>query len=403
MAKRKSPKAQKPEEPVEEAEIVETPDVEDPKEEVIPDAPEGDAEDDLAPTPDDVAVEEAQEPKARSGFMPLVLGGVVAAALGFAAAYVMQQGNAEATQTLEARLAQQEDQLKAAMEQQDALKAELAGKRDAGDDLVSPGDLDQAIAALAKQSDAKLTNLDERLLAVEKRAIESGSLDDAALSAYQKELDELRAILAEQKRANAALSEEFARLEAKAKTRLEEAAEEAEAVKAQAEKAARATLARAALARVSAALESGEGFAEALGELTAAAGIEAPEALTANAEDGVVTLAQLQSDVAPAARAALDVSRSLPDEGGTTGRLAAFLQGQLGTRSLEPREGDDPDAVLSRVEDAVRKGELSRALEELEGLPEAGRTEMADWEAAARTRESALDAAKALANSLSQN
>ncbi|MGB0440740.1 MAG: molybdopterin-binding protein, partial [Paracoccaceae bacterium] len=36
--------------------------------------------------------------------------------------------------------------------------------------------------------------------------------------------------------------------------------------------------------------------------------------------------------------------------------LGAFLKTQLGARSLEPREGDDPDAVLSRMEAAAREG-----------------------------------------------
>ena len=83
--------------------------------------------------------------------------------------------------------------------------------------------------------------------------------------------------------------------------------------------------------------------------------------------------------------------------------MAAFLQNQLGTRSLEPREGNDPDAVLSRVEAAVRQGDLSAALTEIEALPEAGRAEMADWEAAALLRASALDSAADLADRLSQN
>ena len=57
-------------------------------------------------------------------------------------------------------------------------------------------------------------------------------------------------------------------------------------------------------------------------------------------------------------------------EDGVMGGLGAFLQNQLGGRSVVPREGDDPDAVLSRVGAAVEAGDLSTALTEIESLPE---------------------------------
>jgi hypothetical protein len=51
----------------------------------------------------------------------------------------------------------------------------------------------------------------------------------------------------------------------------------------------------------------------------------------------------------------------------------------LNARSLEPREGDDPDAVLSRVEAAARAGDIAAALAEIEALPEVAREPLADW------------------------
>ena len=130
--------------------------------------------------------------------------------------------------------------------------------------------------------------------------------------------------------------------------------------------------ARAALLRVQAALDSGGGFVKALDTLEGATGEAAPDALRSVAEDGVPALAELRRGFAPAARAALDTARLAPASGSTTERVAAFLQNQLGARSLEAREGNSADAILSRAEAALRGGDYMRcALDELETLPEA--------------------------------
>jgi hypothetical protein len=57
-----------------------------------------------------------------------------------------------------------------------------------------------------------------------------------------------------------------------------------------------------------------------------------------------------------------------------------------------PREGDDPDAILSRVQAAVSSGDLETALAEISALPEGAQAEMADWIADAEAR-SAVTAA----------
>jgi hypothetical protein len=70
---------------------------------------------------------------------------------------------------------------------------------------------------------------------------------------------------------------------------------------------------------------------------------------------------------------------------------------------VAPREGSDPDAVLSRAQAAVRAGDLGAALTEMESLPEAARTAMQDWLDAASARKAAQDAADELADSLNSN
>ena len=80
--------------------------------------------------------------------------------------------------------------------------------------------------------------------------------------------------------------------------------------------------------------------------------------------------------------------------------LHAFLQSQVGGRSLEPQEGDSADAVLSRAEAALREGDLAATVAELSGLPEEALEMMADWTASAQTRIAALEAMDAFAAAL---
>jgi hypothetical protein len=78
----------------------------------------------------------------------------------------------------------------------------------------------------------------------------------------------------------------------------------------------------------------------------------------------------------------------------------AFLRHQLDVRSVEPREGDDPDAILSRAEAALRDSRLTDALAEIATLPEAAQAPMGAWIAAAEGRVAALSALQALVETL---
>lgn len=163
---------------------------------------------------------------------------------------------------------------------------------------------------------------------------------------------------------------------------LEQATERASTVEDEAQ-----TLARtAARNQIIAALASGAPFAEPL----AVMGSEAPPALMQPAETGVTTRTELLAQFPPLAREALRVSRAAGSEAG----VGSLMRSAFGARSLAPREGDDPDAVLSRAEAAARAGDLRTALTEIDMLPEAGRDAFATWSEAARTRLDAVDAAE---------
>ncbi|WP_299377766.1 hypothetical protein [uncultured Tateyamaria sp.] len=164
-----------------------------------------------------------------------------------------------------------------------------------------------------------------------------------------------------------------------------------------AQMAANAALARAAAARITAALQSGTPFADALADLEAAGQSDIPAALRDAAAEGVAPLSQLQADAPDAARAALAAAR----DSDTSGGLGGFLQRQLGVRSVEPREGSDPDAVLSRIEAAVRENRIGDALAEADALPEPARAALDPWLKQAQSRHDAVSAANALAERLS--
>lgn len=175
------------------------------------------------------------------------------------------------------------------------------------------------------------------------------------------------------------------------------ASQAAEAARADAEKLqaeARAIVRRAdltgALAALAVALENGQPLDPALGAL-AELEVALPPALTDQAQ-GVPTAAALRDAFPQAAREALALS--LPETVGESvwDRMAAFLRSQSGARSLTPRAGDDPDAILSRAEAQLRAGDLEAALDEVARLPEAGRARMAEWTALAERRQLALAA-----------
>ncbi|WP_323040092.1 mitofilin family membrane protein [Gemmobacter sp.] len=339
----------------------------------------------LAPAaamPDPAPPPETPPPPARKGnpLLP-VLGGVVAAAIGFGLAQVVPDGWPLADTT----------------RQISALDARIAAQ-------------DQKLAAMTPA-----TGLADRIAAVESQV---GALPDPAaeiaalraeIAALQQaatpELEALRAEVAQLRNDLAAVPREAGQeLEAlKAAAQAERQATEARAaaLQAEAEATAKSALARGAVLRVQAALDAGGAFDTALTDL-GTAGIAVPAALSAHAE-GVPTLVQLQSGFPDAARAALAATQAPNPDAPLTERLGAFLKAQTGMRSVTPRAGDDPDALLSRAEAALHKGDLPAALAELDKLPPEGTAALADWRAQAMARAEAAQALATLATDLNTN
>lgn len=347
----------------------------------------------LAETP--VAPLEPAKPRKGTGFFAVFAGGVVAAVIGFGAArYVVPDGWPFPG------VAPQEDPVAAEVEQQarrlSALEASTADQGVAIDALRSDtavselantlqGDLQEIRANLAEIG-TNLDGLEARLTAVEKIPTGAGTeAAEAAAAAYERELAGMRAML----------EQELARIS--------EVQADARAVEQNAAQAAKTSAGQAALAQVMAALDTGRPYGAALSDLRQATGVEAAGALADHAETGVPTLIDLQVSFPDAARAALDASVRAAVADGSMNRVSAFLRTQLGTRSLEPKEGDDPDAILSRAEGALRSGQISIALDELSAMPDAAMPALSEWISLSQVRISALTQGEELARQVNSN
>jgi len=318
--------------------------------------------------------------KGGGGFFPALLGGIIAAALGFGIAYYLFDDASRTAGAQMEELAQRQSQQSTALE-------ELRTQVEAGPDLSAVDgrfeELTQRVAEVSDRIDVMAGDMaaaTDRITELEKRPI-TDTVSEEAIAAYEAELDRLRQAMEDQRSEVEALIEEARQMESDANATAE------------------ATMRRAALTRILSALDSGTPYASALADLQAA-GQEVPEALASSAESGVPSLGDLRASFPDAARRALSAARA-NDSGGRS--LGDFLRDNLGARSLEPREGDDADAVLSRAEDALRNARLGDALAELETLPDPARAEMAGWIEAAETRRAAVAAAETLNAELSES
>ncbi|MFK7754640.1 MAG: COG4223 family protein, partial [Sedimentitalea sp.] len=267
-------------------------------------------------------------------------------------------------------------------------------------------DLDTKVSGIADTFNALQTRLSD----LEKRPITEG-VSEAAIAAYEREVAAMQAAIAQQRgevealiektRADVQAIADEARADAqalqddaRAKEEAARAAEAAAEVKVQ----AAANKAQAALLR--AALDEGAPYGDVIAALEQG-GVSVPAELGATSDDGVVTMAALQAEFPGAARAALKSARSA--DTAEPGNVTSFLQRQLGARSVEPRDGDGADAVLSRIEAAVTSGQLGAALDEITTLPDAAKAALATWSDQAQTRFDALQAAESLVQSLNTN
>lgn len=326
----------------------------------------------MPPTGLDEAATSGDPPVAPSGagprIWPLLAGGAIVATLGFGAAvgafhFAPQIFGVMPSPGVDQRLTDHDKRL-------EDLAAQVAGLSPTSSDASAAAtsvlkDQTAAIAALQKEYKdiaAEVTELTARLARLETMPAAAGGATVANVAAATQAANQAA----------------------------EAARADAERLQAEASAIVRRADLSGALAALAVALENGQPLEPALGKLTALE-VALPLALTDQAQ-GVPTMTALRDAFPQAAREAL--AQSLPETAGESiwDRTTAFLRSQSGVRSLTPRAGNDPDAILSRAEAQLGAGDLAAALDEVANLPEAGRARMAEWAALAERRRVAVAA-----------
>ena len=320
--------------------------------------------------PDDTGTTPQAPQRKRRGLAWVIwplLGGALAAAAGYGVAQYVPNGWPMASVvTLQTQVAVLSDQVQ-------ALQADLQ-KADAR--------LASLETAPAPQSDAgQIAALELRLAALESKPMPAGT-DSAAL-------DQLRAEVAAIKTNGAAVMSAQVQADLDAKVQATEA--KLTAIEQSAQAQAAATLTRAALGQIAAALDSGAPYPSAIAAL---AGADIAVVLTDNATAGLPSLQALQASFPDSARTALEAALRANMGESWSERVGNFLRTQVGVRSLTPRDGPDPDAILSRAEAALTAGDVAQALAEIAKLPTPAQDALFAWRVRAQLR---LDAQAALA------
>jgi hypothetical protein len=296
-------------------------------------------------------------------FLPLVLGGIVAGVVGFAASQMnlFGGGDADITTKLRNDLNNYQERL-VAVETTEAPVVEMPD--------LSP-------------IQEKLTAIEVRISELEARPaiVVPEDVGGEAAAAYAAELQALQSSVIEQR------------------GEIEALLNNAKSVEQATSDAATEAKLQAAVAKIVSAIDAGQPFAEPFADLQALDIGEVDPALGAVAAEGVATLNTLQTAFPDQARAALATARASGVGEGQQG-IGGFLTRALGARSVAPREGDDPDAVLSRAEAAIKAGDLNTTLTELDTLPEEAQAVIVEWRTAADARVAARAAADALAQRL---
>jgi len=276
-------------------------------------------------------------------------------------------------------------------------------------DIVNP--LRDQMKALSDQIAASdSTAIEARLWAVEGRveglvaeleslrtmlgniAEEGGSISAdtaASIAAYRTRIDALQAQVDEITGRQGELTRAITEAQTSVSQRVEEAEQLVEAAGETALSAQNKAMLETAFVEIETALQTGVGFGTAATTIADVSGQPAPAALAAGP---VATVEALLQEFPLLAHAAIraDIAAA-PADSGLSG-IGSFLRAQLATRSLTPQQGTSADAVLSRMEAALKQGALAVVLAESEGLSEASAGEMAGWLAKVEARDAAINA-----------
>jgi hypothetical protein len=151
-------------------------------------------------------------------------------------------------------------------------------------------------------------------------------------------------------------------------------------------------------AALNTAVERGDAFAAELAAaklLAGDAGVLAP--LEPFAPTGLPSATALGRELVALTNALAQTSGAPPREGGFLDRLQANAERLVRIRPLDEPPGDDPAAVLVRLEQRAIQADLSGALAELAKLPAPARAAAQPWIAKAQARLAAVAASRRFA------
>jgi hypothetical protein len=333
------------------------------------------------------------------------VGGIVVSALGLGAGYSLLTSKADGTDTqnrlgaLEAQARQTNDALGAEANRESAAVAAL-GKRisalEAGAGASNTGDLDKRVTALetSNAGNSAASDATQRLAAQAKDLrvdvdAEKGQLPDLSARVAKLESDAPKANVAGSDLA--ALAGRIDKIEAALSAPKSETRAAAEPPAAADNITTIAIIAEVAEER----LRSGAAFGPelaALQRMGVDAAALAPLEAVVNGAPTNSTLAASFSTVAPHVLAAT----SQPDTGSVSDRFLAHLHNLVKVRELNETAGDDPQALVSQIEAASRRGDIGAALAAFDKLPEAARKAAGDWPTLARARQAAETALQSI-------
>lgn len=218
-------------------------------------------------------------------------------------------------------------------------------------------ELRQEIAALrnrpAATPDASLAN---RIAALETSTrSQTGAASEQALAALRSEVDRLRATVQSTASADATLTRRMDQAEAKINDRGPE------------QQVARAV----AAAALKAAIDRGGQFQTELQTFATVAGDDpAVAGLRTFAANGVPSRAELQRDFPRVADAMLEATVQADPNEGVMGRLMSSAMSVVKVRRVGDVRGDTPEAIVARMEEALRSGNLQASADQWNTLPE---------------------------------
>ena len=341
----------------------------------------------------------------RLGLLPLIFFSILSGGVGFIAAYLVFflgifslgsssediraslskviASNTQDVQRVTTTVQRQEMDIVQAIKKIDALDAQVIFNRQMAKAQAPFGIRMQTLEDQLNSIELHADSITKRIWALENKPI-GEIVSESVIGAYNNEVTALQSSIQAQR------------------DQVDKLIAEASAKETQALEISQTTMARIALAEVQTALEKGMPFVTELNEFAKLTGRRVPPKLSELADTGAVTIAELNAQFPPFARKALTAQRAGSSENRLSAGWADFLKSQFQARSVSPKEGNDADAVLSRAEDAVRQGNLAKALEELSNLTSPAKDKMAQWSNQAVARLAAADAVKLLLVSIEE-